>query len=52
VAAAEVCAGVVFHEYVYGAVPPVAVAVAAPLLPLKQFTWLPTKVEALRAAAG
>ena len=33
VAVAVICAGVVFHEYVYGGYPPVTVAVAVPSLP-------------------
>jgi hypothetical protein len=37
-----VCTGVVFHEYVYGAVPPAATAVAEPSLPSLHitFTWV------------
>jgi hypothetical protein len=38
-AVAVFCTGVVFHEYVYGAVPPDGVAVAEPLLPPKQLTF-------------
>jgi hypothetical protein len=51
VAVMAVCIGELFHEYVYGAVPPAGIAVAVPVELPKQFTlvWL---VVAVSAAAG
>ena len=48
VAVAVVCTGSVFHEYVYGPVPPAEVAVAVPVAPPKHFTltWIVVTVSA------
>ena len=51
-AVAVVCTGVVFQLYVYGAVPPVAVTVAEPVVPPKQFTFVVAVMLAASAAAG
>jgi hypothetical protein len=42
---AVVCTGAVFHEYRYGAVPPLGVAVADPSLPPKQETFVLAVME-------
>ena len=52
VAVAPVCTGVVFQLYVYGAVPPVAVTVAEPVVAPKQFTFVVAVMLAVSAAAG
>jgi hypothetical protein len=51
VAVAVVCTGIVFHEYVYGEVPPEGIAVALPVVLPKQrtLTWV---VVTDRPAAG
>ena len=51
VAVGVVCTGVVFHEYVYAGVPPAGVTVAVPVVPPKQFTFVPVAV-AVKATAG
>ena len=51
-AVADVCTGFVLHEYVYGAVPPAAEALAEPLLPPKQVTFWLTLAVADRGTAG
>jgi hypothetical protein len=50
-AVVPVCAGIVFHEYVYGDVPPEGVAVAVPSEPPEHATSVFDRV-ADRAAAG
>ena len=47
VAVGVVCTGVVFHEYVYGAVPPVAFTVAVPLFPPLHNTFVEPATTAL-----
>jgi hypothetical protein len=50
VAVAVVCAGVVFHEYVYAPVPPVAAAVAEPAAAPKHALFVDAEIDATRAA--
>jgi hypothetical protein len=47
VAVAVFCTGALFHEYVYGPIPPVAVAVADPVLPPKQAMFVDAEIEAV-----
>ena len=46
------CTGTVFQEYEYGAVPPVAFAVALPSVAPKQLTFCWAAMDALSAIAG
>ena len=41
-----------FHEYVYGDVPPLAVTVADPLVPPKQLTFVLEEIKVDKAADG
>jgi hypothetical protein len=51
-AVAPVWAGDVLQLYVYGAVPPLAVTVAAPLMPPSQLGFVLAVIDAVTALAG